>query len=1089
MSVLYDSTIPDSSRIRALKSLNLISDHLLQTSNRKDYKCMQVLTTRMSEKGFVQNPYRKKSHWYYTYGVLGSLGENMNDGVCEVLVIPAKIRWLDFFPVVSKSFFFKTKVMIMVELGKELHISNLLLNDQKVIQFVNYTRKFRKLFILMLESMQPYQNTDLTLSDLDLVFQEYVEVQTGLAELTQMNKIHGYPEDKSDIFFSRERYDRFHRHKRDSLGCKMTVYEQTIMSYMKLSNVGPIDNAYIMISLQAYDTKIRKKTRNIFLTASEFYTEIRLYYNNPEKVLAAHLESITLEVIKQGFLSQIEASLRENNGIFNTACVWVTRTAAEYESDRFLSTSMISSSAWAIDSVVLLCLYIPAFLRFVKFIRSQYLKLRVLMSSTTIEVQDTKGNMQKVARSLTANLWSLMKQNWKDLDKKITTWAQEVLDFVCFKKKSGETMVGFSHRKAKTVFKCTKFIYRMNEVVLGICVWSGHVESQFDLLRACFEYGLGSRGVDPSNGEFHADILDKLNNINSIQRFVLYGVSQLLESISCASKKIGLGTSNSLTSMFLNQNLAYVGSSALVLVAPVVYEFVSDRFSNNPTLEGSIITETINSVLDQCRILKNIAMADAEKIFRLSEEVTDSRLRTAEMNLEVLSLNSQISDLHGTVNRVQLQLIDSSEQMSKAALMLGDFISHQKCMGDFNLYENVRLLRELQNGNGSTEPVIDPSLSEVEMHENRNRGNIFNRFEEIQDIVLGMTNVEYMHQQGLMDIILSLYFVNIILSYCCIIQKMNHNTTNYFAILRVMKANQLKIEAIRMDTEDILDISREDAIPITDEVKKYMFVKIGAFTSCKVNKFHNQNIKNYSSEIEQVNEIEDLLIDEEFKFVFQDFIPSVLTHDCSLVNINVLFKMVNTMFFDFDFLKDPLVCTIMKTEAMIHGDDYVHKDEPSDDDFGEILRSNIEDLVTIQNKTMEEKYEQKLKMRINRMKKNRNLAILVKDRLLSYDDSIDTIKQSLNLLDCDSDKIYDVFLEMIREQIKLAKTSEAKNILFEKAKVLLAKQLDRNDVKIKCYSSLFKTHKKNRESRDNLTRKLTKFENNLHFGIYKKGVK
>jgi len=364
--------------------------------------------------------------------------------------------------------------------------------------------------------------------------------------------------------------------------------------------------------------------------------------------------------------------------------------------------------------------------------------------------------------------------------------------------------------------------------------------------------------------------------------------------------------------MFLNQNLAYFGSSALVLVAPVVCEIFSDRFSNKPTLEGSIITESVNSVLDQCRILKENAIADASRIFWLSEEVTDSQLRTAEMNLEVLSLNSQVSDLHGTVNRVQLQLIDSSEKMNRAALLLGDFISHQKCMCDYNLYENVRLLRELQDGNASTGTVIDPSISELQTHENMNRGNIFNRFEELQDIVLGMTNVEYMHQQGLMDIIVSLYFVNIILSYCCIIQKMNHKTTNYFAILRVMQMNQLKIDAIRMDTEDIIDISRENAVPISDEVKKHIFVKIGAFTSCKVKKFHNQNIKNYLSEIEKVDEIEDLLIDEEFKFVFQYFMPSVLTHDCSLVNVNVLFKMVNTMFFEFDFSNESLVCTIIR---------------------------------------------------------------------------------------------------------------------------------------------------------------------------------
>ena len=97
-------------------------------------------------------------------------------------------------------------------------------------------------------------------------------------------------------------------------------------------------------------------------------------------------------------------------------------------------------------------------------------------------------------------------------------------------------------------------------------------------------------------------------------------VSRLLEYISCESKKIGLGTSNSLASMFLNQNLAYFGSSALVLVAPVVCEIFSDRFSNKPTLEGSIITESVNSVLDQCRILKENAIADASRIFWLSEE-------------------------------------------------------------------------------------------------------------------------------------------------------------------------------------------------------------------------------------------------------------------------------------------------------------------------------------------------------------------------------------------------------------------------------------------------------------------------------------
>jgi len=325
--------------------------------------------------------------------------------------------------------------------------------------------------------------------------------------------------------------------------------------------------------------------------------------------------------------------------------------------------------------------------------------------------------------------------------------------------------------------------------------------------------------------------------------------------------------------------MAYVGSSALVLAIPPVYEFCSDHFSNTPTLEGALIVETVNGVLDQCQSLKNKVIEDAAKIFRLSEEVAETRFHSAEMKLEVLSLNSQVSELNGIVNRVQLQLMDNNEQMNKAALLLGNYIAYQKCMGDCASNENVRLLRELQDANVSDQLVIDPSLLELEMDENMNRGNMSNRFEEISDIVLRMTNVEHMHQQRLIDIIESLHFVNIILSYCCIIQKMNKNTVNYFAILRVMKANKLKIDAICMDTEDILDMPREDNMQVSDEVKKYMFVKIGAFTSCKVNKFYNTNIKNFLSEIELVQEIEDLLIDKDYKFIFQDFMPSILTHN------------------------------------------------------------------------------------------------------------------------------------------------------------------------------------------------------------------
>jgi len=288
-----------------------------------------------------------------------------------------------------------------------------------------------------------------------------------------------------------------------------------------------------------------------------------------------------------------------------------------------------------------------------------------------------------------------------------------------------------------------------------------------------------------------------------------------------------------------------------------------------------------------------------------------------------------------------------------------------------------------------------------------------------------------------------------------------------------------------MDTEDILDMPREDNMQVSDEVKKYVFVKIGAFTSCKVNKFYNTNIKNFLSEIELVQEIEDLLIDKDYKFIFQDFMPSILTHNCSLVKLNVLFQLVNTMFFEFDFSQDSLVCIIMKTESMIYGDDHIHNVEPSEDKFGEILRSNIENLVTIHSKTMKDNYEHKLKMKINLMKKNRKIAMLLKDRLISYDDSIDMIKKSLNILDSESMKIYDKYLEMLREQIKLAKTIEEKNHLFEKAKALLAKQHEKNEIKIKCYSSMFKTHTKNRESQNNIIRKLKKFENYIDIGIYK----
>ena len=78
---------------------------------------------------------------------------------------------------------------------------------------------------------------------------------------------------------------------------------------------------------------------------------------------------------------------------------------------------------------------------------------------------------------------------------------------------------------------------------------------------------------------------------------------------------------------------------------------------------------------------------------------------------------------------------------------------------------------------------------------------------------------------------------------------------------------------------------------------------------------------------------------------------------------------------------------------------------------------------------------------------------------------------------------------MLRKRIKLGKTIEEQNYLFAKAAALLAKNYEQNDIKIKLYSSLFKNHKKNRESEDHLIRNLKKFKFNIDIGIYQKESK